>query len=53
MFEEGSVIEENEYGQKHVNITVTLGQLANTLRELGQYAEAKACLKRALVIREN
>ena len=46
-------MEQNHYGQDHVQVATTLGNLAIVLHPMGDYDQAKALYERALAVLQN
>ena len=46
-------VQQNHYGQDHVQVATTLGNLANVLDQMGDYDQAKALCERALAVQQN
>ena len=42
LYERALAVKQNHYGQDHVQVAITLGNLAGVLSDMGDYEQAKA-----------
>ena len=52
LYERALAVQQNHYGQDHVEVARTLGNLAGVLHQMGDYDQAKALYERALAVQQ-